>query len=305
LAGKVASRSLCGIAAITTVWIGCAVLTPEPRSLKIDNVSRSSEAFFAFLESRGKLIAEIREAIPSAKMDSVFLIDEMVTNEELGDYVQIEASAYPFEIFLRITVSTTNQRVYRYIVKGDWRNVKMGYGSLEHPELYDAIYLHTHPRERRIVPNSISDYMHAASFRNVTTLIVGDGIPIEFESIDSSKDGVDRFNVDGREFSYERPAQVSVRSPQQRRHGVRDADADVLELDRIFRENVEAGHERVTLRNSDGMLVTYDRDQTVRSRLNQVYRDAGLPLPTGVDDITAPGDISQTPPAGAPQPVGF
>jgi len=116
-----------------------------------------------------------------ASIGSVFLIDENVTNEELGEYIQSEASDYPFEIFLRVTVSTADQRVYRYIVKGDWRSVKMGYGSLQHPELYDAIYLHTHPRGKRLIPNSIPDYIHAGTFRFVSTLLVGNGISIEFE----------------------------------------------------------------------------------------------------------------------------
>ncbi len=62
----------------------------------------------------------------------------------------------------------------------------MGYESLQHPELYDAIYLHTHPRGKRIIPNSIPNYIHAETFRVVSTLLVGDGIPIEFESIERS-----------------------------------------------------------------------------------------------------------------------
>ncbi len=60
----------------------------------------------------------------------------------------------------------------------------MGYRSLQLPELYDAIYLHTHPRDKRVLPNSISDYIHADTFRFVSTLVVGNGIPIEFESTD-------------------------------------------------------------------------------------------------------------------------
>jgi hypothetical protein len=73
----------------------------------------------------------------------------------------------------------------------------MGYGSLQHSDLYDAIYLHTHPRDKRVIPNSISDYIHAETFRIVSTLLVGNGTLIEFESIGQNKSGVDRFEVDG------------------------------------------------------------------------------------------------------------
>ena len=271
----------------------------------IDRVSRSRESFAAFLQSPGKTIVEIRKLMPGARADSVYLIDENATNEELGEYIQQDASDYPFEIFLRVTVSTASQRVHRYIVKGDWRSVKMGYGSLQHPELYDAIYLHTHPRGKRVIPNSIADYVHAETFRIVSTLLVGNGIPIEFESIGKSENDVDHFEVDGQEFSLERPERERVRSKEQLRRRQRDADDSVLELNRIFTENVKSGHDRVALRNSDGMLVTYERNRSLNQRLNEIYRGAGLLPPMGSDGFASSSDISNTSPSDAPRPLGY
>lgn len=303
--GRALARWARGIAALAVVLAGCAGLTSTPQSHKIDRVSRSSEAFLSFLQSPGNTIDEIREFMSSASIDSVYLIDENVTNEELGEYIQFEASDYPFEIFLRVTVSTADRRVYRYIVKGDWRSVKMGYGSLRHPELYDAIYLHTHPRGKRVIPNSISDYIHAGTFGFVSTLLVGNGVPIEFESIEGTGNGVDWFEVDGRRFSLKRPEKQRSRSKEHLRRNRRDADAAVRELDRVFRENVEAGHERVTLRNSEGMLVTYDRNRALGRRLNEVYWNADLPLPTGGEDFTASSDVTRTPPSKVSPPLGL
>jgi hypothetical protein len=197
-AERIATTWACGITALAAAWVGCAGLNAAPRDHNIDRVSRSREAFLAFLQSPGRTIDEIRELMPDASTDSVYLIDENVTNKELGEYIQSEASNYPFEIFLRVTVSAANRHAYRYIVKGDWRSVKMGYGSLQNAELYDAIYLHTHPRGKRIIPDSIPDYVHAETFKTVSTLLVGNGIPIEFESIERSGSGVDQFEVDGR-----------------------------------------------------------------------------------------------------------
>jgi hypothetical protein len=79
----------------------------------------------------------------------------------------------------------------------------------------------------------------------------------------------------------------------------------VRELDRVFRENVEAGHERVALRNSEGMLITYERNRAVDRRLNEVYRNADLPLPTGGDNLRSSSDITRTPPPKTPPPLGF
>jgi len=284
--------------------LGCAGLS-GPSTPKVDQVSRSGEAFFHFLQSPGKSIAEIRELVPGAKTDSVYLIDENVTNEELGEYIQREASEYPFEIFLRVTVSKIDQHVYRYIVKGDWRSVKMGYGSLAQPELYDAIYLHTHPRDKRVIPNSIPDYIHAETFRNVSTLLVGSGIPIEFESIPRREDKVDTFDIDGREFSRTRvePERPRTREQARRSHG--DADDDARELDRIFTENVEAGHDRVVLQNSEGMRIIYERSRPVDQRLNEVYRSAGLDLPSRADGAASRGEITQAPPSESSRPLGF
>jgi hypothetical protein len=302
---RIARTWVCGIAALAAAWAGCAGLTATPRAHNIDRVSRSNEAFFAFLQSPGKTIGEIRELLPGATIDSVYLIDENTTNRELGEYIESEASNYPFEIFLRVTVSAVNQRVYRYIVKGDWRSVKMGYGSLQHPELYDAIYLHTHPRGKRIIPNSVSDYVHAKTFKIASTLLVGNGTSIEFESIDRSDSGVDQFEVDGRRFLLKRPKKQRFRSKKQRRRSRRNADDAVRELDRIFRENVETGHERVALQNSEGMLVTYERNRALGRRLDEVYRNAGLRLPMGGDNFASPSDITPTMQPETASPLGF
>ncbi len=284
---------------------GCVGPSGALRAERIDRVSRSSESFSAFLQSPGKTIDEIRELMPDAKTDSVYLIDENVTNEELGEFIQQQASGYSFEIFLRVTVSTENKRVYRYVVKGDWRSVKMGYGSLLHPELYDAIYLHTHPQGKRVIPNSISDYIHAETFKIVSTLLVGNGIAIEFESIERSKDRIDHFDVDGRSFSLERPKRERIRSKEQLRRRQRDANDSVRELNRVFTENVNSGHERVALRNSEGMLVTYERKRGLKQRLNEVYREAGLVLPMGSDGIASSIGISHPLPADTPRPLGY
>jgi hypothetical protein len=243
--------------------------------------------------------------MPDARTDSVYLIDENVTNRELGEYIQSEASNYPFEIFLRVTVSTENRHVYRYIVKGDWRSVKMGYGSLQHAELYDAIYLHTHPRGKRIIPDSIPDYVHAETFKTVSTLLIGDGIPIEFESIERSGDGVDQLEVDGRRISLKRPEKRRLRSKEQRRRSRHNTYDDARELDRIFRENVKTSYERVALQNSDGMLVTYERNRALDRRLDEVYRDAGLLLPVGGDTLASPNDITPTIHPITARPLGF
>ncbi len=293
------------LAALAAACAACAGMSDTRSAHKIDRVSRSGEAFFAFLQSPGKTLAEIREAMPRAAADSVYLVAADASNDELADYIQIDASDYPFEIFMRVAVSKDNQRVYRYIVKGDWRSVKMGYGSLRHPDFYDAIYLHTHPRNQRLLPNSISDYIHAESFRDVSTLLVADGIPIEFKRIARNADGVDFFEVDGREFSLERPAYPRVRTKEQMRREQRDADDAIRELDRIFKQNVKSGHERIALRNSEGMRVVYERDRTLAGRLNEVYLAVELPLPAGSDDAAANSEITHTPASDAPVPLGF
>lgn len=293
------------VAGLAVAWAGCAGLLNAPPADNIDRVSRSRAAFLAFLQSPGKTIDEIRKLVPDARIDSVYLIREDVRNEELGEYIQSEASDYAFEIFLRVTVSSADRRVYRYIVKGDWRSVKMGYGLLQHPELHDAIYLHTHPRGKRIIPNSISDFIHAATFGIVSTLVVGDGIPIEFESAEGNRSGVDHFEVDGRVFSVKRPEQRRLRSRQHLRSSPRDVDDAVRELDRIFRENVEIGHERVALRNSQGMSITYERNRPVDRRLDEVYRQAGLLLPMGGDSPAYPSGITRETLPKTPIPLGF
>jgi len=302
---RIARAWVCAVAALAAAWAGCAGPTGTRPAHDIDRVSRSRESFFSFFPSPGKTIGEIRELIPNAGVDSVYLIDENVTNEELGDYIQTEASGYPFEVFLRVTVSIANQRVYRTLVKGDWRSVKMGYGSLQHPELYDAIYLHTHPRGKRIIPNSIPDYIHAESFKIVSTLLVGNGISIEFESIEKSGSGIDQFEVDGRRFSLKRPEKKRLRSKEQLRRSQRDEGDAVRELDRVFRRHVESGHERVALRNSEGMLVTYERNRALGERLDEVYRDAGLHLPMGGEKFAAPSGIPRQTPLEPPHPLGY
>ncbi len=293
------------MALLVVASLGCAASTGAPRADDIDRVSRSGQAFLDFLRSRGRTIDEIRALMPDASVDSVYLVNENVTNEELGEYVQFEASDYPFEIFLRVTVSTENQHVYRYIVKGDWRSVKMGYGSLTHPEFYDAIYLHTHPRGKRIVPNSISDYLHAETFKIASTLLVGDGIPIEFESIERNKHGVDRFEVDDRSFSVKRPERRRLRSKEQRRRQRRYADDAVRELDRILRENVAAGCERIALRNSEGMLITYERGKALSDRLDEVYLAAGIHLPAGGEGLAGQRDAPSSVDPKPTRPFGF
>jgi len=304
-AARIARTWACAIAALAAAGAGCAGLTRTQPTYNIDRISRSGEAFFAFLQSPGKTIDEIRALLPGARTDSVYLIDENVTNEELGEYIQGEASDHPFEIFLRVTVSTENQHVYRYIVKGDWRSVKMGYGSLQHPELYDAIYLHTHPKGKRILPNSIPDYIHAETFPIVSTLLVGNGIPIEFERIERRDDEIDQLEVDGREFSLKRPERKRIRTKEQQRRTRRDDNDALRRLDRIFREEIETGHERVVLRNSEGMLVTYDRNRALTERLDEVYANAGITVPTSDDDFSAPTQIGSTPASKTSLQLGF
>jgi len=304
-AARNARASAYGVAALAAALAGCAGLLDAERTPSIDQISRSGESFTAFLQSPGKTIDEIQELMPGTRADSVYIIGENVTNEELGTYIQHEACSYPFEIFLRVTVSTANQRVYRTLVKGDWRSVKMGYGSLQHPELYDAIYLHTHPQGKRVIPNSISDYIHAEIFKIVSTLLVGNGIAIEFESIEQSEDRVDRFAVDGRNFSLKRPERERVRTKERLRRRQRDANDSVRELNRVFTENVESGHERVALRNSEGMLVTYERNRDLKQRLSEVYREAGLVLPMGSDGTASSIGLSHTSPADTSRPLGY
>ncbi len=304
-AARIARTWTCAIAALAAAGAGCAGLTRTQPTHNIDRISRSSQAFFAFLQSPGKTIDEIRALLPGARTDSVFLINENVTNEELGEYIQGEASEHPFEIFLRVTVSTENQHVYRYIVKGDWRSVKMGYGSLQHAELYDAIYLHTHPKGKRIIPNSIPDYIHAETFPIVSTLLVGNGIPIEFESIKRRGDDIDQLEVDGRAFSLKRPARKRLLTKEQQRRAQRDDNEALRRLDRIFREKVESGHERVVLRNSEGMLITYDRNRALTQRLDEVYTSAGIIVPTGSDELSAPTQIGHTPTSNTSLQLGF
>jgi hypothetical protein len=79
----------------------------------------------------------------------------------------------------------------------------------------------------------------------------------------------------------------------------------VRELDRIFRENVETGHERVALQNSEGMLVTYERNRGLDRRLDEVYRNAGLLLPMRGDNPTSPSDITRTIHPETTHPLGF
>ena len=127
----------------------------------------------------------------------------------------------------------------------------------------------------------------------------------KFESIERSGNGVDQFEVDGRRFSLKRPEKRRLRSKEQRRRGRRNADEPVRELDRIFRENVETSYERVTLQNSEGMLVTYERNRGLDRRLDEVYRNAGLLLPTGGDNLASPSDIAPMIHPETAHPLGF
>jgi hypothetical protein len=102
-----------------------------------------------------------------------------------------------------------------------------------------------------------------------------------------------------------RPEKQRFRSKEQRRRSRRNADDAVRELDRIFRENVETGHERVALQNSEGMLVTYERNRALGRRLDEVYRNAGLRLPMGGDNFASPSDITPTIQPETARPLGF
>jgi hypothetical protein len=279
-------RGLYGLGA-AALCTGCAGLPRSnrqrrPRNLNIDRVSRSDQDFFEFLQAPGLSIAEIRSRLPQSEVDSVFLIDPAITNEELGEYLTTDASEYPFEIFLRVIVSLINQQVYRYLVRGGKRNVKMGHGFVSHSKLYDAIYLHTHPKGKRIIPNSIGDYMHADFSQDVQTLLVGDGIHIEFKTVaphSPASDSVDVLIADGTETSFKRPYVGWVHSKAQADRRILDQEAPAFRLDHAFREKVGAGHKLITVKSADGMLVLYDRDRTLSSRLNEVYVEAQLPLP--------------------------
>jgi hypothetical protein len=267
---------------------GCAGTAMGRRNLNIDRVSQSDQRFFEFLQAPGHSIAEIRTLLPRAKLDSVFLIDPAITNKELAEYITVGASDYPFEIFLRVIVSLINQQVYRYLVRGGKRNVKMGYRLASQPSLYDAIFLHTHPKGTRIIPNSIGDYMHAELSGEVRTLLVSDGVHIEFKTValpSPAADSVDILITDGTETSFKRPfVGINRRNPHLKQRPL-DPDAPAAQLDHAFREKVQAGHKKITIKSADGMLITYDRDKPLFSRLNQVYKDAKLPLPTGNGDV--------------------
>jgi hypothetical protein len=139
----------------------------------------------------------------------------------------------------------------------------------------------------------------------VSTLLVGNGIAIEFESIERSGSDVDRLEVDGRRFSLKRPERRRLRTREHRRRSRHNADDAVRELDRIFRKNVEAGHERVALQNSEGMLVTYERNRILGRRLDEVYRKAGLLLPMGGGNLASPSDITPTIHSETTHPLGF
>ena len=139
----------------------------------------------------------------------------------------------------------------------------------------------------------------------MSTLLVGNGIAIEFESIERSGSDVDRLEVDGRRFSLKCPERRRLRTREHRRRSRRNADDAMRELDRIFRENVEASFERVALKNSEGMLVTYERNRLLDRRLDEVYRNAGLLLPTGGDSIASPSDITPTIHPETAHPLGF
>ncbi|MFP8882047.1 MAG: hypothetical protein VCE43_22510, partial [Myxococcota bacterium] len=268
-------------------WLGCA--GPSPPGANVDRISRSGLEFFTFLQSHGSSIAEIRSSLPGARVDTVFLVDPNATNEELADFVRVDASDYRFEVFVRVIVSRVNHLVYRYIVRGDWRGVKMGYRALAHDDLYDAIYLHTHPDEKRILPVSLNDFIHAGAFPDVMTLVVGGGIALEFEIVDPRPNGI-AIEADGSVLELKRPGRKTTRTKDQAMRQRPDAEGAIFELDRIFREKVRSGHQRVTLHDPEGMLVTFDRDMTLARRLDEVYRKAGIPLPGVGSELTRAGD---------------
>ncbi|HXV36165.1 MAG TPA: hypothetical protein VEC18_03395 [Myxococcota bacterium] len=291
--------------AAASACVACASPGGGARTAKIDQVSRSAEAFTAFLGSRGRAIEQIRAAMPRAPAESVYLVAPEVPNAELARYIELDASGYAFEIFLRVLVSKRDRRVHRYLVKGDWRSVKLGFTSLRDPEWYDAVYLHTHPRDKRLIPNSIPDFLHAEVFPNVSKLVVGDGIPVEFESIARNADGIDVFEIDGRQLSIERPTHAPPRTKDELRRAQHDVDDAARELDRIFRESVERGSQRVELRNADGMRVVYDRRRPLAARLDDVYRLAELALPEERAGSAPARASSRTPESGASPALGY
>lgn len=260
---------------MAVLWLGCV---GPPLRTNVDRVSRTGIEFFTFLQSRGSSIADIRSSLPDAKVDTVFLVDPNVSNGELADFVRVDASGYSFEIFLRVIVSRVNHQVYRYIVRGDWRGVKMGYRELSHDDLYDAIYLHTHPDEKRILPVSLNDFIHASVFPNVMTLVVGAGIALEFETAESSQSET-VLDADGSLTALKRPRREPLRNKHQMMGKRRDTEGPTFELDRVFRDKVYSGHRRVTLQNPEGLRVTFDRDQTLTRRLDAAYLDADISLP--------------------------
>jgi hypothetical protein len=265
---------------VVSIWLASGALgcVSAPAGTNVDRVSRTGIEFFTFLQSRGSSVAELRSSLPEARVDSIFLIDPNVSNAELADFVRVDASGYPFEIFLRVIVSKVNHQVYRYVVRGDWRGVKMGYRALSRSDLYDAIYLHTHPDEKRILPVSLNDFIHASVFPDVMTLVVGGGIALEFETADSTQSET-VLDVDGSSTALKRPVRVQIRNKHQATNRRRDAEGVTFKLDRLFRQKVHSGHRRVTLQNPEGMLVTFDRDQTLTQRLDAVYLEADIALP--------------------------
>jgi hypothetical protein len=52
-------------------------------------------------------------------------------------------------------------------------------------------------------------------------------------------------------------------------------------------------------------LVTYERSRALDRRLDEVYQNADLPLPTGSDNLTSSSDITRTPAPKTPPPLGF
>ena len=99
----------------------------------------------------------------------------------------------------------------------------MGYRALSHDDLYDAIYLHTHPDEKRILPVSLNDFIHAGAFPGVMTLVVGDEIALEFETGDSRRSET-VLEADGSILELKRPGREAIRNKHQAINRSRDAE---------------------------------------------------------------------------------
>jgi hypothetical protein len=96
-----------------------------------------------------------------------------------------------------------------------------------------------------------------------------------------------------------------IGSKEQLRRNRSDVDDAARALNRTFVKNLKNGHERVALRISDGMLISYERNRPLNQRLNEAYRDASLHLPTGGGGFESSSDISHKSPSDTLRPLGY